>query len=157
MGSCERETTTVIMPEVEGDFEPQEPVYLPGDTDTVYLTKWRTATDTIEITTETPVNDSLVLAYQKLEDSLERFKLYLDAVSIRRFSNTFEDEYLKANVSGEVQGHLNYVDLDYTIKEREIEIPNKRWALSIYAGYGVGKEGLSPQLGVGLGYRLFSF
>ena len=154
--ACEGETTTVTIPEQKGEFEAQKPVYI-TQTDTVYRTKWKTATDTIEISTENPVNDSLVLAYQNLQDSLERFKMYLDAIQIRKFKNTFEDEYLELTISGEVQGKLNWIKPDYKIKERTIEVPQKPFSISAFAGYGVSKSGLSPMVGVGVSYDLFSF
>ena len=41
-----------------------------------------------------------------------------------------------------------------TITKRE---PPKRWHVGLNAGYGVGKDGLSPYIGVGITYSLFDF
>ncbi len=33
----------------------------------------------------------------------------------------------------------------------------KRFAVGVHAGYGVGRDGLSPYVGIGVSYRLFGF
>ena len=145
----DKEKEIITIPAKTGSFEPQEPIYITR-TDTVFKTKWRTATDTIEIVTENPVNDSLALAYQKAQDSLERFKLYLDAIQIRQFENTFENSYLKLTIKGEVQGKLNYIRPQWELKPREIEVPKKRLInLGIQAGYGLTIHGPTPYVGIG--------
>ena len=40
----------------------------------------------------------------------------------------------------------------YTLK-----VPKKRLGLSVFAGYGLGKSGLTPLVGVGVGYNIISF
>lgn len=40
----------------------------------------------------------------------------------------------------------------YTLKEKP-----KRWGLGFYGGYGIGSNGLSPQIGVGITYDLIRF
>ena len=107
----------VEIPEQEGSFTPQKPTYV-YKTDTLYVTKWKT----IEIKTKNPVNDSLALAYQKAKDSLDRYKLYLDAISIRDFENIFEDDFVKLTMKGQVQGELKYIQPTYLIKKRTVTI-----------------------------------
>ena len=145
--------TTVTIPEEKGEFKEQKPVYI-TDTVTVYKTKWKTTTDTIEIITENPVNDSLALAYQQTKDSLNRFKMYLDAIQIKQFSNTFEDEYQIINITGEVQGQLNWIKPKYTIKERQIEVPVKRFGIGPYIG--IDYQG-KVSGGIGLSYSIWEF
>ncbi len=36
-----------------------------------------------------------------------------------------------------------------------IRVPQKKWGVGIIGGYGVGKNGLSPYVGVGLYYRIW--
>ena len=134
---CDRNSDdgTVIIPPIDGEFEPQKPIYV-DRTDTVYVTRWRTKTDTIEIETENPVNDSLAIAYQKALDSIDRYKMFLDAIQIRNFENIFEDDTIKITVTGEVQGQLNWLKPIYHIKEREIDVPVTR--LRLLAGGEVG-------------------
>lgn len=47
-----------------------------------------------------------------------------------------------------------------TIITREIpvvEVRRTRWGVGIHAGYGVGKEGLSPYVGIGVSYNILSW
>lgn len=137
----EPQTIEVDIPEVSGDFEPQEPVHIVPDT--VYITKWKE----VKIKTPNPVNDSLVIAYQKLSDSLtaaqaelERFKMYLDAVQIRDFESHFEDDFLKLTISGKVQGKVNSLKTDYTIKSRSAQITPKRTIFRLLGGLEIGNN-----------------
>lgn len=41
-------------------------------------------------------------------------------------------------------------------KVERVEVDN-RWGLGIHAGYGVNKDGLSPYIGVGVSYNLFTW
>lgn len=132
-----QEGTTVKTPEIEGNFEEQEPIYIPT-IDTVYVDRWETVTDTIEIEVKNKVNDSLALAYKSAKDSLERYKLFRNAIQIRTFKNTFEDEYLKLSLTGRVQGHLLGITPNYTIKPREIEVEGV--SLRFLVGGGIGNN-----------------
>ena len=38
-----------------------------------------------------------------------------------------------------------------------LKVPKKRLGLSVFAGYGIGSSGLTPLVGVGVGYNLFEF
>lgn len=43
-----------------------------------------------------------------------------------------------------------------TVKETvTIRVPQKKWGVAAIGGYGVGKNGLSPYVGVGLYYRIW--
>lgn len=156
--SCEPkepEKITITVPKIEGEMDRQEPSYVPPP-DTVYVTKWWTAEREIKIETQNPVNDSLATAYQNVKDSLERYKLYLNAIQIRKFKNTFEDENLDLTITGEVQGELRYLKPDYTIKEQQLEIPDptKKTYLRFLVGAeiqsSVNLEGLNFSAGVGV-------
>jgi len=131
-GCGERGSTTITTPEIEGDFEEQEPIYIKGK-DSI-ITKWKTK----EIKTPNPVNDSLAIAYKGAKDSLERYKLYLSAIQIKTFKNTFEDKYLKLSLTGRVQGDLLGITPKYTIKSQEIEVPET--SLRFLVGGGIGNN-----------------
>jgi hypothetical protein len=133
---CSQEPTTVpvTIPEISGEFEPQEPIYIKGK-DSV-ITRWETR----EIKTQNPVNDSLALAYQEVKDSLERYKMYLTAIQIRDFSNTYEDEFVKFHLTGQVQGELNWIKPNYTIKERKIDVPVPQMKFRLLAGAEIGNN-----------------
>ena len=137
------ETVDVNVPEQSGEFDEQEPIYI-TKRDTVYITKWRTKTDTIEIETQNPVNDSLAKAYADLQGefdaSFRRYEMYLDAIQIRNFENTFEDEYLKIVMSGRVQGDLLGIKPKYTIKERTVQTEVESAKLRVLIGGDLGNN-----------------
>lgn len=136
MQQCEGDKTpiTVTIPEEKGSFDFELPTYV--ETDTVYITKWKE----VEVKTENPVNDSLAEAYTLALDSLERYKMYVDAIQIRKFKNTFEDSVIKIDVFGEVQGDLNKIGADYTIKERDAEVEQKQTVFRLLAGLEMGQN-----------------
>lgn len=128
----EDQEETIIIPEKKGSFETEKPKYV--DRDTTYIIKWYSDTipDSIEI--PNPVNDSLITQYLNVKDSLDRFKLYIEAIQIRRFSNIFEDSLLKLTINGEVQGQLLSIQPDYTIKEQLVKHNPKETVLRIFLG-----------------------
>jgi len=130
-GCGDRGSTTITTPEIGGDFEEQEPIYIKGK-DSI-ITKWKTK----EIKTPNPVNDSLDLAYKSAKD-LERYKLFRSATQIKTFKNTFEDEYLKLSLTGSVQGDLLGITPKYTIKSQKIEVPET--SLRFLIGGGIGNN-----------------
>ena len=134
-GCGDQGSTTITTPEIEGDFEEQEPIYIKGK-DSI-ITKWKTLTDTIEVETKNPANDSLDLAYKSAKD-LERYKLFRSATQIKTFKNTFEDEYLKLSLTGSVQGDLLGITPKYTIKSQKIEVPET--SLRFLIGGGIGNN-----------------
>jgi len=135
-GCGEQEKTTITTPEIVGDFEEQEPIYIKGK-DSI-ITKWKTLTDTIEVETKNPANDSLDLAYKSAKDNSERYRLFRSATQIKTFKNTFEDEYLKLSLTGGVQGNLLGITPNYTIKPREIEVEGV--SLRFLVGGGIGNN-----------------
>ena len=116
-------TRIITIPEIHNVFKPSKVIYL---TDTLeiekikYVTKWKT----IEVKTQNPVNDSLALAYTKQSDSIKRFKMYLQSIEINEFTSFFEDDFIKIDINGEVQGSVNYIQPTYTIKEKDIRLKN---------------------------------
>ena len=49
--------------------------------------------------------------------------------------------------------HIKTTGLDaYSFK-----LPKKRFGVTVFAGYGLGKSGLTPLVGVGVGYNIISF
>lgn len=72
--------------------------------------------------------------------------------------SVYESTDYKAYVSG-VHAQLDSIFVYpkheiVTIKEKQ---PPKRWHIGVTTGYGVGRTGLQPYLGIGLTYSLFSF
>lgn len=79
-------------------------------------------------------------------------------VSIPITSKVYEDSTYRAYVSGY---HAN-LDSIFIFPTREVititqKEKVKRWGLGIHAGYGFGKNGSSPYIGIGITYNLFNF
>lgn len=150
----------IKVPAIVNELSPQPITYLEPSGETIKII-WR---DRV-IERKNPVNDSLLNAYKDLENKyqdkeleLERAQMYIDAITIREFENIYEDEHLKLTLSGEVQGRLKWIKPTYEIKEREIEVKKRLGIdISIYAGYGLGNFGLSPQVGIGVSKPILRF
>lgn len=116
--SCEPnvETVEVKVPAVEGTFKPQKPIH-----DTIKIKQTVVKWKEIPIEIENPINLQLFESYTKEIDSLKRFLIFLEAIEIKKFSKDFEDEFLKVTANGTVQGEVQTIGFDYTIKERKVE------------------------------------
>lgn len=131
------------------------PVRLSVINDTVQVTKWDT------IWREKPVfvassvirHDTVRLA------TLERDTVFVDVPIERRVYE--EDSLYRAVVSGwhPSLDTLMVFPKTTTITIREtVPVPDRRrWGIGIQAGAGVGKDGLTPYVGVGVSYNLLSW
>jgi len=153
-------TITVEVPAKSGSFEMDPDIlnwpFIKKDS-IVYRNRLK---DTV-IYLENKINQKLSKDYQELKSKFDRYKLFLEAIKIQNYSKTFEDDFLSATVTGEVQGEVNSMALDYTLKPRtietEIEVKNYRWIIGPQVGVTYTADGFSPYLGVGLTYRLIRF
>src|SRR5690606_24265877 len=121
--SC-RDTKVIYVPEYitisevkdSLDIEPKEVTPIINDS-IIYKDKI--------IRIENPINKELVEKYKQAKDSLEQLKLYLDAITVRSYEDTVEDDNLVFNYKAKTTGTLDEFKFNYTIKERQIEIPTK--------------------------------
>lgn len=90
---------------------------------------------------ENPITQKLLTSYIKENDSLKRLKMYGEAITIHKQTNTFEDKNLKVEVESETQGKLLDMSLlNYTIKPQEVPItlpPSKQTVSALNAGGGI--------------------
>jgi|GEM_PF-3420342 hypothetical protein len=154
------ETITVEVPEKKGSFELDDNILqspIKGKDSIIYRTKFK---DSI-IYIENKVDEKLAEDYQALKSEFDRYKLFLEAIKIQKYSKTFEDDYFAGTVSGEVQGELKSMAFDYTIKHRsmqtDIQVRNYRFVIGPQVGVTYTADGFTPYLGVGLTYRLIRF
>lgn len=153
MRNCKQDIE-IIIPEIEGDFKPEIPSHKPI-IDTIYITKW----EEVIVKTKNPVNDSLAKAYVNARDSIEMYKMYISAIEIRDFAQTFEDSIQRIDVFGKVQGEIKSISSRYKIKERTIDITTakqskrNRFGIGVSAGYGV--DGVYA--GIGVNYNIIQF
>ena len=132
--SGESKTTVVTTPEVKGSFPPvvnPKPL-TPAVPKTIV--KWKT--ETVEV--ENPVNAQLVENYKNAKDSLERLKLYADAIGIREYNLPQEDSVLKTENYIKAQGTILEFQQSYTIKPQKVAVPQKEVAFLLLAGFEVG-------------------
>lgn len=88
-------------------------------------------------------NYNLQIAYINAKDSLEREKLYKNAIELKSFNQPFENDNFKANVSGIVQGEVKELQLDYEIKN----VPEKVVKFRLLAGLGINTDAVNANLG----------
>jgi len=154
------ETITVEVPEKEGSFKLDNEILqwpVKGKDSIIYKTEFK---DSI-IYIENKVDLKLAKDYQALKSEFDRYKLFLEAIKIQNYSKTFEDNYFTATVTGEVQGEVLSMALDYKIKPRsiqtDIQVKNYRFVIGPQVGVAYTPDGFLPYLGLGLTYRLIRF
>lgn len=83
-------------------------------------------------------NQDMDNAFRNANDSLQQL-LYSKAIQINSFTHTWDNDTLKATVFGISRGTVERIKLDYTIKERKIQIPKeKEVVLRLLGGGGFG-------------------
>lgn len=99
-------------------------------------------------------NESLDNAFQYANDSLQQV-IYRQAIQLNAFTHTWDNDTLKATVSGISRGVVQSIKLDYTIKERkqEIKVPVTVFRLLAGGGYGLNKEMNQSVIKVNLGIQ----
>ena len=117
------------------------------------LTVW----DTVHVERPVYLTERIVDSiYVPISDTLRlRDTTY---IVLPRTQKEYSDSLYRAWVSG-YQPQLDSIKLFTPIKyiTTTVREPARKWHIGITAGYGVGKNGLSPYLGVGVSYSVFSF
>lgn len=93
--------TPIIKKEFDTIYLPGEIIRLPGERiiDSTYYDQWK-----------------------KLTDSLEREKMFKDAITIREYNTTFDDDTLKIDVYSKTRGTLLEQAVNYTVKPFEVTL-----------------------------------
>ena len=73
-------------------------------------------------------NEALIKAFATYTDSVKQAK-YNEAISLKDFSQTFNDTSLTVNVFGKVRGEVIGIGLDYTIKPQTVKAQLKQYLL----------------------------
>lgn len=142
-------TTKVIVPEVKETFEAKKPVHKAIENSVVkdYLTTEKG--DKVFI--ENPIDEKLIDENEKLKqdfaketDSLKKVIAYNKAVQLNKFSTKFEDDNLLLNIEGVVQGEVQEIKPNYTVKKKTVEVPVKQketvFRLLVGGAIGLNKE-----------------
>lgn len=119
--SCTNKNVVVVKtPELKGSFNTVKPKEIPSKTKYVYVTL---KGKTINLTN--PVNDSLVKAYEKSQDSICKLQLYIDVVSEREYLTEYNNDTINLKVYSKTQGVLLSQKPSYVIKSRTVDVPIK--------------------------------
>lgn len=73
-------------------------------------------------------NEALIKAFATYTDSVKQAK-YLEAISLKDFSQTFNDTSLTVNVFGKVRGEVIGIGMNYTIKPQTINATLKQYTV----------------------------
>jgi hypothetical protein len=88
-------------------------------------------------------------------DSLQQIQAYNKAIEINAFRQSFDDNYINAQVSGEVMGNVKQMRLDYTIKPQELKVDAPKPKNHLYLGVNVANtiQLNKPLFSAGLGIQ----
>lgn len=160
---CGKTTTNVkvTVPEVKGSFKPKQPNHKPLvqnlNTEPSSLTQkvfskgvHDNSMDSSNVDSSNvdslvnallSENEQLSRDFYFASDSLKKLK-YDKAIQLNLFSESFEDNNIKIDMSGIVRGEVKSIQPFYTIKEREIktDIRQKEVKFRMLAGGSVGNS-----------------
>jgi hypothetical protein len=88
-------------------------------------------------------------------DSLAKIEAYNKAIEINAFKQTFDDNYINAQVTGEVMGNVKQMRLDYTIKPQELKVDAPKPKNNLYLGVNVANslQFNKPLFSAGIGIK----
>jgi len=99
-------------------------------------------------------NNKMQLEFMKM-DSLQQIQAYNKAIEINAFKQSFDDNYINAQVSGEVMGNVKQMRLDYTIKPQELKVDAPKPKNNLYLGVNVANtlQLNKPLFSAGIGIK----
>lgn len=135
--SSEEESNTITIPEKKGSvvIEKPEPIIR-------YDTIYKDSIIEKVVKVENPVNQELLKKYQEAQDSLQRIKLFKDAITERRYEEEFNQDGVTVTVNSDVIGTLKRQEVSFLIPEQQINYKNPSEGLYLGAGVGVSHRSL---------------
>ncbi len=142
-------TQKVITKEVKGSFKPAEPkntvienyYYVNGEKQ-LYGNSEQFKNDKFlqeKLDKLFAENQKLIKLFSEKSAS-EKDSLYKEAIKLNEFSQTFDDDKVKIDISGIAQGKVKSIKADYFIKPQKIDVEVKQkqrvFALKLGAEYG---------------------
>ena len=136
-GDKQPKTVTVTVPEQKGILPTvNNPKPQPLITSTVI--KWNDR----EIPVPYFADDSLLTAYKSATDSLQRYKMFAEAVGERDYNIVQEDSMLRIESKIKARGEVLQSKVSYTIKPREISVKVPEVRFRMLAGAEVNNMGV---------------
>jgi hypothetical protein len=148
MRNCHSTNTQITIPAVSGKFESKKPIHTPISK--METTEKRVGSKTEHTDKENELlskllaeNERLKCDFEKASDSL-KLVIYNQSIQLNNFTQTFDDANITATASGIVRGEIQSLKLDYTVKEKKVEIPKpKETVFRLLGGF---EAGMSPAL-----------
>lgn len=109
--------------------------------------------DTVRDTMPVPVRETVTKYVRIPGDTIVK---YIKGDTV--YLPILQKEYLTSDYRAWVSGYnaaLDSIDVFPKTVYVTKKVPPRRWGLGVIGGYGVGKHGLSPYVGVGLYYRIW--
>lgn len=109
--------------------------------------------DTVRDTIPVPTKETVTKYVQVPGDTIVK---YLKGDTV--FLPIIQKEYATSDYHAWVSGYnaaLDSIDIFPKTVYITKTVPGRRWGLGVMAGYGVGRSGLSPYIGLGVYYRLW--
>lgn len=116
-------------------------------TDTVIIV------DTLRDTVPVPIRETVTKFIQVPGDTIVK---YIKGDTV--FLPVVQKEYVTPDYRAWVSGYnaaLDSIDVFPKTVYVTKKIPARRWGLGVSAGYGAGRSGLSPYVGIGVYYRIW--
>ena len=84
-------------------------------------------------------NNRMQLEFQQM-DSLAQIQAYAKAIEINAFKQQFEDDNIKAYVSGNVAGNVKEMRFDYTLKPQTLNVDAPKRKISVLGGVFIAND-----------------
>jgi hypothetical protein len=147
-------THKITIPEVKGKFEPAK-VIEHNKIDSIYLDKIIKVQDPKLISDINKLyNENEQLKKDYIDsDSLKRELMYLKSIQLSEFYHEFNNDTIKILVKGIVQGEVKQLQPFYTIKERQVIVPEVKFRLLAGGSIGNTTDFNNPLFSAGLGFQ----
>jgi len=139
------EEKEIVIPSQENTMSVENPVE-ESRVDTIYKDSIRRVEVLKIVKVKNPVNKELLAKYEKAvseNDSLKQLQLYKEAITERRYNETFEDSVQTISVESNVIGTLKSQVVNYKTKERTVKVQSDKLKPSVFVGgfsYGTFEE-----------------
>lgn len=120
------------------------------------MTPWQDTViivDTLRDTVPVPIREIVTKYIQVPGDTIVKY-MKGDTVFLPVMQKEYATPDYRAWVSG-YNAALDSIDVFPKTVYVTKKIPARRWGLGVSAGYGVGRSGLSPYIGIGVYYRIW--
>lgn len=156
----------ITVPAITGKFEPKtdiihEPIKLPSKENVSLINKGKDG-KTLYNHNDTKLKNYIAQLYKENEalkqsyidsDSLKRELMYLKSIQLSEFYHEFDNGSINILVKGIVQGEVKQLQPFYTIKERQVIVPEVKFRFLAGGSVGNTTDFNSPLFSAGIGFQ----